>query len=167
MGSLATSLITILQRLRQSSGSLTLGNQFCTRVGCPPANSYTKMLEGFLINKHICSHSHLGVDSSSSSSSCTCIPKPSLITLVVTLVALVSLGLFLFDFLLNSQCFFSFQCVSVCARGPACVRAKEATLSVFCTQAYNSRSHDLICHCSFQRFASAFSVPCNIICCDC
>lgn len=47
MGSLATSLITILRRLRQSSGSFTLGNKFHTHRGVSSGYSYTKMLEGF------------------------------------------------------------------------------------------------------------------------
>lgn len=46
MGSLATSLIIILRRLRQSSGSFTLGN-VSHPGGCPPAIHVQRCLKGF------------------------------------------------------------------------------------------------------------------------
>lgn len=122
MSSLATSLITILRRLRQSSGSLNAGEL----VSCPQRGVLQlfthKDAWRVLINKHICCHRHLEI-AYSSSSSCTCISKMKFHCSCQS-CALVNLDLFLWP---PSQLTMLLQfsvCAYVCVRVPVCKRAR-------------------------------------------
>lgn len=148
--SLPTSLETILRRPRQSSGSDTGEFRFSPKEGCAPVVHIQKCLKGFDKQAYL-SHTFKNrfywklilhfiqkIKSHCSRKPCA----PSTLT-----------SLFLYP--LCSHCS-SVRCVC------ECLRASTVGLSDVCPM-----SHDLVCHCSFPVFATAFSVPCNIICCDC
>lgn len=135
IGSLATSLIKILRRQRQSSGSLMLGDLVSSPgEGCPPAIHIQRCLEGFDIQAYLLSqtfrnrlqqlfilHLHFKMKSH-----CSCQP-----------CALVNLDLFLFlpprklTMLLQfSVCMCVWVCVFVCVCAWVCECAREAILQV-------------------------------------
>lgn len=144
MGSLATSLITILRRLRQSSGSFTLGNEFHTHRGGVLQLFIHKDAWRVLINKHICCRGHLGINYSGCSS-CTCYSNRN-VTVPISLVLMSTSISYALTFPAPEAftIFFSLRacaCVYVCererltdfGRACACQRGNNVNVTLRCT----------------------------------